>query len=521
MTKRFAELFGGLDRAYGEYTVQNKKGAKSVGRAQTLKEQVTDELFEQHLAGKKGIGIIPIKDNNKCTWGAIDIDSYENFDPKTIADQIEENGWPLVTCRSKSGGAHVFIFTSQDIPANIIRNKLKEFAIAFGFPNAEIFPKQNKLYSKDDIGNWINLPYFDQKRTTRYAVKSGEALPLEGFIELAEANKVSLADLYELEPPPSEFSDAPPCLEVLTAKGFPDGSRNNALFDMGVYARMKFPEDWQRHIHDYNERFMGPGAPKEVHNIIKQLDKKKYTYKCQEDPICGVCNKVVCASRQYGIQSSSSPYRTSQAQKTMRPCILDEVEGPVECYLPAETSDDEPYWVFKFRGRPMDVSIDMVQSQSKFLREYLKKFRKVILAIDETRWSEAINLLLEEAIDHELAPDAGPEGQFFIHLETFLTGKVQAREKDELLLGKPWRDVDATEGFGDRIYFRSPDLMKYLDQQRFKQFKERQLYGILRRKGARHHRFMIKGKCVSCWSVTPFDEQTEGFDVPEMEKGDF
>jgi hypothetical protein len=169
----------------------------------------------------------------------------------------------------------------------------------------------------------------------------------------------------------------------------------------------------------------------------------------------------------------------------------------------------------------MDVSLDMISSQAKFLREYLKKHHKMVLPIDETRWMVSINELLDEAIVHEMAEDAGPEGHLWIHLENFLTGKVQARTKEELLLGKPWRDLENTEGKGDLIYFRSPDLMKYLDAQRFKQFKERQIYAILRRRGAVHDKFMLKGKCISVWGIEPFAQQNSMFDVPQMKQGSF
>lgn len=522
MIKQFARLFAGLDRAHGEYSVDGKKkGAKATGRAKTVKEQVTQAHYELHLKGHTGLGIVPINDDDNCVFGAIDIDCYENFDPTTVERHITDNGWPLVVCRSKSGGAHVFMFTSEPVPASILKNKLKHYAIALGHPTAEIFPKQDKLASQDDIGNWINIPYFDADKTTRYGILHGESLDLSEFIQHAQDMMMSLRDLEELEVDTGEFADAPPCLEQLIMAGFPKGTMNNGLFNMGVYARMKFPDDWHRKVYEYNERFMGPGTPKEVQQILKSLDKKKYTYKCLEAPICGLCDKSICNQRDYGITSEHSPYKTTAAQKKMRPCVLDEVKGPVECFCPPEGSDDEPYWIFRINGSPMDVSIDMVSSQTKFLREYLKKFHKVALPIDETRWMIAINELLSEAVQHELAEDAGPEGHLFIHLENFLTGKVQARTKEELILGKPWRDKEDTEGNGDLIYFRSPDFIRYLDTQRFKQFKERQIYAILRRRGAAHYKFMLKGKCVAVWAVKPFDEQDGGFETPDVKRGAF
>jgi len=521
MLDRLSSLFSGLSRAHGEYVIDDTKGVKQKGKALTKKAKVTLELWEAHTLGKKGLGIIPIKDNSCVSFAAIDIDSYENFDPINIANVIEKNDWPLVVCRSKSGGAHVFVFFSEECEAQPVRAKMKEIATVLGHPTAEIFPKQDRLQNKEDIGNWINMPYFDHKRTTRYAIHNEDSLDLAEFLDYAESKRTTLSDFLDLEVSNTEFEGMPPCLETLIVSGFPKGSMNNALFNMGVYARMKYPEDWHKKIYEYNDRFMGPGSSREVQQIIKSIDKKKYAYKCQEDPICGYCNKVICGGREFGITSGNSPYKSTNATKVSRPCILDKVEEPVECYIPPEGSDDEPYWIFRIHGMPMDVSIDMIQSQSKFLREYLKKFRKMVLPIDETRWMTAINNILENATNHELASDAGPEGHLFIHLESFATGKVQARTKDELVLGKPWNDKENEEGNGNLVYFRSPDFMKYLDMQRFKQFKERQIYAILRRNGANHHKFMIKGKCVACWSVPAYDSVQGTFDVPPMAKEQF
>lgn len=516
MVKRFIDIFSGLTRAYGTYEIgAKKKGLKAVGKALTVRSQLTEEIYKYHLDGLKGIGVIPINDRNNCLFAAIDIDQYDQFDPKNIADIIERNNWPLVTCRSKSGGAHVFMFLAEEVPAYLVRAKLKEYAIALGYPNAEIFPKQDELRGKEDIGNWINLPYFNSKRSTRYAIKNGEALKFKEFLDYAEEQSLTQSQLNELEVGHGEFSDAPPCLQQFTISGFPPGSMNNALFSMGVYARMKYPDSWQKMVYEYNERFMGPGSPQEVQQIVKSLDKKKYIYKCQEPPLCQACDKSICGQREFGIQSQHSPYKSAQSQKLTRPCILDGVASPAECHLPPPSSEDEPFWVFTIDGQKMDVTVDMISSQAKFLREYLKKFRRMVLPIDENRWMMAMNNILAEAENIDMAEDAGPEGQLWIHLENFCTGKAQAKIKDELATGRPWNDKENEEGFGQRIYFRSPDFLRFLDTQRFKHFKERQIYAILRRNGARHHKFMIKGKCISCWSVTSFNEVEGTLDIPE------
>lgn len=516
LAKEFMNIFAGLDRAHGEYTIEAKKGLKAVGKARTVKNPVTEELWENHLVGKRGLGIIPIRDDNNCYFGAIDIDSYENFDPSEIAKLCENNEWPVVVCRSKSGGAHVYVFFNEPVPATLVRAKLNEMSIAIGHPKAEIFPKQNQIRNQDDIGNWINMPYFEGDKTNRYAISNGKKLDVNEFVTLVKDVRVSRSDFEDCEFSNSDFADAPPCLESLVTTGFPKGSMNNALFNMGVYARMKYPDSWQKLIYDYNERYMGPGDNKEVQQILKSLDKKKYTYRCKEEPICSVCNKLICANRKYGVVSEASPYKTNKLKKEDRPCVLDEVQLPVECYQPDEHSGDEPFWVFNFHGVKMEVTIDMIQSQIKFSRAYLKKFHKMFLPVDENRWMEQVNEILSSATIYELAPDAGPEGQLWIHLDSFTTGKVQARTKEEIILGKPWTNPE-----DGRIYFRSSDFIKFLDTQRFKEFNEREIYSILRRSGADHRKFMLKGKCVNCWGIEPISEQEEGFDKPNISADEF
>ena len=39
-----------------------------------------------------------------------------------------------------------------------------------------------------------------------------------------------------------DFKDAPPCLVTLASQGFAEGSRNECLFQLGIYARQRFEE---------------------------------------------------------------------------------------------------------------------------------------------------------------------------------------------------------------------------------------------------------------------------------------
>ena len=140
----FKDIFKGLDRARGVTYVDKKgeDGQKIKGKSFVTREKVTDDLWNKHLQGiEPSLGIIPINDDNKCRWGCIDIDSYAGFNHKQLINKIQKLNLPLIVFRSKSGGAHAFIFTKTFVPATVMRAKLKIIASAVGFAKAEIFPK--------------------------------------------------------------------------------------------------------------------------------------------------------------------------------------------------------------------------------------------------------------------------------------------------------------------------------------------------------------------------------------------
>jgi len=509
LASEFHRIFQGNENAHGEYKVTSNKGLKAVGKAQTLRSPLTIELWEQHLAGSTGIGSIPIQQTSQCMWGAVDIDQYDGLDLEQMSLVLPE---PLVLCRSKSGGAHIFIFMQSPTTAALMRKKLTLVAKSVGHPNAEIFPKQEVL-NEGDVGNWINMPYFNIESPTRYCIKGGVELTPHEFINHVSECTITTQQFVGFNPQPifepeadPEFADAPPCLRELVVRGFPSGSRNSALFSMGVFARKKFVSGWEDKVFEYNQRFMGPGSYSEVAGVIRSLNKKTYVYKCKEQPLMAYCDKEGCYACTYGIQP------TSAEDKSKRPNILDNVTC-VKCYVPPTTSKDEPYWVFTIDDVEIDVTVDMIRNQNVFSREYLRQYHKVILPIKDTKWVTCINELLASAEIHELAPDAGPEGQLMIHLEDFCTNKAQAKVKEELIIGKPWCD-------NGRVYFRSGDLMRYLDQQRFRAFKEKDIWTILKRQGAKHHQFTLKGKCIACWSMEEFTQQNEEFDTEPIANED-
>ena len=131
--QKFIELFAGFSRAHGQTEVMDsQKNGKQQAKSFIVREPLTVELVQMHLEGKKGVGSIPIDENNQCLFGALDIDEYD-LDLVKLFKKIKQLKLPLTVCRSKSGGAHLYIFLKEKVSATELRDRLSEFASALGY----------------------------------------------------------------------------------------------------------------------------------------------------------------------------------------------------------------------------------------------------------------------------------------------------------------------------------------------------------------------------------------------------
>ena len=363
---RFVEIFTGLARAHGK-TFVDKKGAdgqKIKGKSFVVREPVTNELWQSHLQGiEPSLGIIPINDDNKCRWGCIDIDSYAGFDHKKLINKIDKLNLPLLVFRSKSGGAHVFLFTTVFVEAKQMRDKLLSISAVLGYGGSEVFPKQVELKSKDDTGNFLNLPYFNGDNTTRYCFnENAEAVSLDDFFNLYELKTITPEQLeaLKIKRPESEFGDGPPCLETITQTEIKDG-RDRILYQYIQYAKRKWPESWQGKINAFNYKYFashpeGPLEDKIVQGKIKFNDGKELGFKCNEDPMCNFCDKNLCRTRKFGIGGESVFPVLSDLQKVLL---------------------DEPYYWVNVDGERVKLdTIDYLMEQRLFRRTVAKQLNK-------------------------------------------------------------------------------------------------------------------------------------------------
>lgn len=502
LAQQFFDRFAGLTRAHGRYTIPVGTKANAKGKIEspdkmrvTVHAPVTVELWEQHLGGIYGLGIVPIDDNAQVHFAAIDIDVYP-LDIVALDTQVRESGLPLIVCRTKSGGAHLYCFFDPPTAASTARGKLVEWAAHLGYSGVEVFPKQTRLANENDFGNWINMPYHNGERSTRYALRDGKSLTPEQFLEYA--NEMAVGDLTTVHLPSREpefdqlWDGAPPCLITLADTGYPEGTRNNSLFNIIVYLKKRFPDDWALRVDIFNDRFMKPPLPqREVQDMIRSASRKNYGYKCKDQPICQACDKEVCKTRDFGVGKVSN-----------------RDPGLVFGKL-TKLETDPPAWIWIVNDARVDLTTEQLLDQRAFQVRVVEVLNKIPDSVKPGRWMEIVQEQLGAVVIINVPRDATKEGQLLVHLQRFCTSRVVGKSLDELLLGKPYTDVAI-----GRTYFTATDFIQYLQQHRVTGVDEKKLFTWLREHDAAHHKKTIKGKEIIYWSVPRFTEQTEDHDVP-------
>ena len=503
LAESYLERFRGLSTAYGLFQFQGStsKSGKVAGRGQTHRGEVDASLWELHLKGDVQLGVVPIRLDGNCIWGAIDIDVYD-LDLQALERTIQNRVLPLSIVRSKSGGAHLYLFLSEPVDAATVRAALGDWAVALGYPGVEIFPKQDELAGEEDVGNWLNMPYqgaLHPEGTQRYALYQGEPVGVEEFLELAAARAVDRDTLETVKPAGGPVSDGPPCLQTMALHGVPEGGRNEALWNFGVYAKLKQPDTWEQELNELNQQYMDPPLPfQEVADIAKSLRRKEYVYGCKKQPLAGYCNKEICRGRTYGIATAAG----------------DQDPGIMLDGLTQLTSDP-PVWFVTVNGVRMQVTTDELVSPRLFAKRCVQELRFLPPNIKENKWREIINPLLQSAEIVEAPSDAGPRGQFRVLVEQFVTGQQLGRDWEDILKGMPYPHDD---GF---VYFQSADLLRFLQNRQFREMKQHEIWAELRDMGAGHGQKSIKGKCRQLWHLPQYPAQTEGFSVPQVDQPEF
>jgi len=490
---RFVKLFTGLQRAYGIYTETtfNKKKKKIEGYGNTVSDRLSKVQYENHLTGLHSLGVVPITDNAKCSFAVIDIDKY-NLNYTNVEKRIADI--PCVLCRSKSGGLHVYFFFKKPIDAAKVRKKLKQIAVSIGFPTAEIFPKQSRLGSPEDPtskGSWINLPYQNSENTTRYAIVNNEQLTLDQFLNYAEHNVISQTEFLKLEVKSKEhFLDGPYCLQMLSYEPLEE-YRNNYMFNVGIYCKAKYGDNWIDEVVKLNNELCGPPIKSTElrQSVISSLSRAQYKYLCEQEPLASNCKKEECLLREFGV-SSSEPV-------------------PLKIHSLTRLDVIPPKWFLSIEDQRVEITTDVLLSQNSFRKMCVEKLLCLPPKIKPTDWDGLIRKVLEETEIVDVPYDATPAGQIEGYIENYLSTRPYAQRREEIAFGKPWIE----DGY---VYFRSQEFIKYLQQQKVN-MSVNELWTILHGLNAKQKQIKIQYRNYRLWGVPEINTEPIEINVEESE----
>jgi len=458
--KRLLAAFEGSSAAHGKTTVGRVgRNGKTEAKSKVEREPMTEELVQAHINGGQGVGAIPINADNMCKFGALDIDTYD-LDIKALNKRVHDLKLPLILCRSKSGGAHLFLFLKDWEPAALVREHLTEFSVALGYSGCEIFPKQDKiLVERGDVGNFINMPYHNAEMTTRYALdENGDAMELSAFLDTVDKKRVSAVQLDKIQFSGTRtyFTDGPYCLEVISSQGPVTTYRNTFLFNVGIYCRMKWPDDWKRHHEEYNRLLCSPALDaSEIVGIQKSLLKnEKYFYQCNQCPLKDYCDKNICKTRPFGINDGF--------EDTVK------VSG-----LTIMLSEPRLYFM-DVDGHRIELSTEQLQNQNLWVRACMDQMQRAPTMVKPQKWQRMVSELMENATLLEVPEELTIHGQFKEHLRVYCTSRIRATAPEEMDLGKPWTDNGVTK-------FTMAGLMQFLKNRGFTSYTRAQVQEQLRK----------------------------------------
>lgn len=491
LAKQLAELFQGSTDVRGVYDMRKPTtiDGKVKGKPHTEMTGPTEKHWYEHLTTMIGLGVSPIekkgKIDNKVRWAVIDIDKYD-FDYGPTLKAVENT--PFVPVRTKSGGLNLFVFFKAWVSAGAARKCLIDISRRIGFGGSEVFPKQSKiLIERGDSSSWVNMPYNGGRESERYGLApDGSRLSIEQFISLANIRRTTLKDLNALEisgtsqKDHEHIPDGPPCLQWLTDNGFPKGSMNRALINLGVYYKRATPDTWEERVEQANKKWMTPGTREEVKQVINSLNKKGYSYTCTEEPMCSHCDSVTCSQRKFGVSATLQLPKITELTKikTVPPVYFMTVEdnriGPI-------------------------TSVDLMDSMT--IARIIFEVTNKPLMIKRVDWFKFLTDLMTDIDELDSPETRGEYGRLMEQLGEYLVSGHVTEVKTEVVMGRVYAD-------GDKRMFQLSSFINYLTQHGFK-YNRNEIVAILKEEKIKSKVLKIKDRQYRVWVMSGVMEPEE------------
>jgi hypothetical protein len=443
-------------------------------------QPTTNKLWESHLNGDYSIGQVPVNYEGMIQWAAFDVDIYKNQLPfEETLTLIETMAWPFILIRSKSGGAHAYVFFTEPTAAAPVIEKMKDFTAFFGFADVEVFPKQGFIGTGNDavdFGNWLNMPY-DGDNSLKYALKRGEeAYTASEFCDLVEAKKMSPSEFHNLVLPASEnepFEDGPPCLNrIFTEQLDGEGHRDTALFNLAIYHARKDKENMTP-VTNWNNKFQQPLPDRVVRTKVRSATSKEYRYQCGNQCLKRFCKASVCKTREFGIDNEDLD-PTNQSLIQLR--------------------TDPELWYFTHNNVQVCVERKDLWNYEFLRQAFMAAGRIMLPARKQEDWLGLLTSYLTTCTVIDVPPEATGAGQLIDYIQEW--SKLATDDLSQICNGRP-----AFNKNGD-LLFRLPDLKELLRLKQFRALPDNKIAEVLQSKlKGIEKRISVAGKTPRCYRI--------------------
>lgn len=477
VAEQFAKLYRGYVQRYGRFTIEGREeSGKFRGKAQTLDKPITAADYARHVKGDFSIGVIPLTDDNRIHFAAIDLDKYptdEDEHKKWIRDIVmavkDQN---VIVTQSKSGGLHIWLFSEEGMPAADAIAYMKSLAAHIGHSGCEIFPKQASRSLATDVGNWINLPFFGDTRKgllvheTATGYDFGE-IELAEFVDIASecaamntvqaVRKAFIPESDQRAVGPSMkplWFDGPPCLQRLIAgtmhresdirKKHEEGQisdgqltrqlemcqpqlssmRNITWFNVGVYLVRRDPDKYkdqgnktnpalERKLAELQDDWAWAGLDKEKDHPREKLDSKEMVVIAEQ-----------AKKDAWNYQCNQQPLKAFCDRRTClkRTFGVGSKDNEMSYELDGFTLIDTqpPYFAFNINGKRVAMSGAILLNQYKLAEAVLNQAKVVWMHLPGSKFQEMLQEKVANASVVEGPPGIDEMVVIAEHLLTYL-----------------------------------------------------------------------------------------------------
>ncbi len=287
--------------------------------------------------------------------------------------------------------------------------------------------------------------------------------------------------------------DGPPCLEHLMQTGFPEGTRNAGLFNLGIYCKKRWPDQWQRRLEDFNQAAMQPPlSADEVVAVTRSVDKQDYQYQCSINPLVNHCNSPLCRTRPHGINGGDGGE-------------IPEISGL------SVLETEPPIWFMDIGEDRIELSTNQMMNYRDFQLRCVERLHRVMRPLSQATWTRMLGKAMDKVSRIEVAEDTTEIGTFREILEEFCTNRTRGSRPEDMFSKRAFYSEE--EG---KFYFRMQDLQKVVERQGMK-IGRNTIASKLRDLGGDKRFLNVKGKGVNTWWV--YSDQVAAIptlDPPEL-----